>query len=98
MGPEAPFRQALIRMKYLFHIRPPFPFRAGFQGLLHGHHNVPPFLSLGIGGHSGHIGLKVVAHVLEVGEEIAVLMVDGVDMDIAHKIKMEATTDLNAKD
>ncbi len=54
-----------------------------FDGQLHGVHDLPPALGLGIGGHAAHVGGVVGAVVLEVGEEQVTAQEDGVVADVA---------------
>jgi len=70
-------------MEYLLHGRPPLSLLPGGKRLLARLAELPPLLRALIGGHSGHVGGKVTAAVLEVAEEEPILVVDGVVTDVA---------------
>src|SRR5579864_129832 len=72
-----------IAMKNFFHVGPPFALGACFQGILHRHHNRPPFLGLRISGHFCHVRRVVRAVILEIAEQQVVFQVDGIISDIA---------------
>jgi hypothetical protein len=66
-----------------FHAGPPFAFVTAFDRDLNRHHDFPPFLRFGIGGHFFHVGVVVGAVVFEIGEEKIVLQEDRVVFDVA---------------
>src|SRR6266550_6604745 len=70
-------------MKNLFHVGPPFPLFPGWQRILHGAHNSPPFLSFRVGGHLGPVLLDVGSVILEISEQHIVLEEDGVVANVA---------------
>lgn len=72
-----------IRVEDLFHLRPPVSLGPARDGFLHGHHDFPPLLGLGVGGHFGHIGGVVGAVVLEIGEKEALPVEDRIIADVA---------------
>src|SRR5438132_1427899 len=76
------WRGSLIAVKHLFHAGPPLAFRALVQGLLHGRHNGPPLLCLGISGHSCHVCGIIGSVILEIPEERVVFQEDGVIADV----------------
>ena len=58
----------LIHVKYFFHFGPPLALLARLQRPLHRHHDGPPFLCSGIGGHFGHVRLIVCPVVFKISE------------------------------
>ena len=57
-------------MKNFFHVRPPLTIFGGGNRLLAGHAKRPPFLCCFVGGHFGHIAVKVAAGVFQIAEQI----------------------------
>src|SRR5713226_2371037 len=74
---------ASLHVEDFFHLRPPFAFCAGLQGLLHGHHDGPPLLSFGIGRHLLYVSFVVRPVIFVVAEQVAVFKIDRVIADVA---------------
>jgi len=70
-------------MKNLFHLGPPLPLFPGWQRILHGAHNSPPFLGFRVGRHLGPILLDVGSVILEISEQHIIPEEDGVVANIA---------------
>ena len=67
-----------IAVEHFLHGGPPLAGLAGFERFLTGDAMRPPFLRARIGRHQSHVGIVVLADILEVGKQEAVLVVDRV--------------------
>ena len=82
---------ASILVKDLVHRSPPFARRTVGQRRVARFADVPPVLGHGVGRHLGHVGGEVVAHILEVAEQVVAAVgqspqVDRVVADVAGRI------------
>src|SRR3979409_1379847 len=71
-----------VKVEHLLHRRPPLPVVGGVNRLLAGIGELPPPLGRRVRGHRRHVGVVVVAVVLQIGEQDAVAQVDRVIADM----------------
>jgi hypothetical protein len=76
-------RSQLVDVEDFGQGRPMFASGCCCDGDLHGVHDLPPALGLGVGCHLAHVGCVVRAVVFEVGEEGSFAQEDGVVADVA---------------
>src|SRR5580704_3948338 len=74
---------SLIEVKDFLHRCPPLTFGARVKRLLHGFHDSPPFLRLGIACDLGHICFVIHSVVFVIAEQQIILQKDRVVADVA---------------
>src|SRR5665647_2635174 len=78
---EAPFIPSSVQVEDFFHPAPELLVAARRDRRLAGVGLLPPALSLGIGGHPGHVGLEIVAGVFERREQQVLALLDLAEID-----------------
>lgn len=72
------WKKGLIVVEEFFHVGPPLARFARFEWFLAWLAYGPPFLRARVGGDQCHVGIEVISHILEVGKQNAVLVIDRV--------------------